>query len=273
VAQYIEPGADSYFDVIFGPGLGTGFDVVAGVPYTGWCIEANGEDPTTPVWLHCSLDSGLPGNLNLIDWDKVNYILNHKMGTWEEVQSAIWTICTGYNPWPVTANVTAMVNAANNNGPGFEPAPGHVIAVILYSGDGGIDPRDAPLDQELIIELEIPGGEGCTPGYWKNHYESWPLTGISINQDFDTTFGVDYFDPDISLSQAVWLGGGGVKKIARHGTAALLSASHPEVAYPFTPAEVISMVQAGNVDPLVLANELGCEVTKIKVPKVKRNIK
>lgn len=104
------------------------------------------------------------------------------------------------------------------------------------------------------------GGEGCTPGYWRNHLEDWAAAGIDTGDDFDTTFGVDYFDPDITMEEAVNLGGGGVRKLARHGSAALLSASHPDVAYPYSAAEVIAMVQAGDVDALAEANELGCDI-------------
>lgn len=103
-------------------------------------------------------------------------------------------------------------------------------------------------------------GEGCTPGYWRNHYEDWPPTGYATTDDFDTTFGVNLFSPDITLAEAIWMGGGGLKKIARHGTAALLSAAHPDVDYPITVAEVIAAVQAGDVDMLVTYNELGCDI-------------
>jgi len=113
---------------------------------------------------------------------------------------------------------------------------------------------------EGFIECAPPGGAGCTPGYWKNHLEDWPPTGYSPADDFDTVFGVDLFSPDITLNEAVRARGGGVKKLARHGTAALLSAAHPDVDYPFTVAEVIALVQAGDVDPLVAANELGCDI-------------
>lgn len=99
---------------------------------------------------------------------------------------------------------------------------------------------------------------GCTPGYWKNHLDSWTPTGYSPNSDFDTTFGVDFFDPDITLEQAVWARGGGVNRLARHGAAALLSAAHQDVNYPLTVAEVIAIVQAGDADTLVRFNELYC---------------
>jgi hypothetical protein len=105
-----------------------------------------------------------------------------------------------------------------------------------------------------------PGGEGCTPGYWKNHLEDWPPTGFSTGDDFDSTFGVDLFDPDITLGVAIKAKGGGVNKLARHGTAGLLSAAHPDVNYPISVAEVIALVQAGDADSLVEANELGCDI-------------
>ena len=101
-----------------------------------------------------------------------------------------------------------------------------------------------------------PGFDGCSPGFWRNHFESWPPTGLDPSDDFDTTFGVDYFDPDITLGEAIWLGGGGVKKIARHGTAALLNALHPAVDYPVSAAEVIAAVQAKDVGALADYNEL-----------------
>jgi hypothetical protein len=117
----------------------------------------------------------------------------------------------------------------------------------------------------VLVEFyneEVPGGgEGCTPGYWKNHLDDWPPSGLSPGDDFETTFGVDLFDPDITLLEAINLGGGGVRKLARHGTAALLNALHPNVDYPFSAAEVIAFVQAGDSSPLAEANELGCEVS------------
>jgi hypothetical protein len=58
--------------------------------------------------------------------------------------------------------------------------------------------------------------------------------------------------------QAVNLGGGGVERLARHGVAALLSAAHPDVNYPYTVEQVIALVQAGDADALAAANELFC---------------
>jgi hypothetical protein len=114
-----------------------------------------------------------------------------------------------------------------------------------------------------LNEEDGGGGEGCTPGFWRQsqHLQFWAATGLSPSDDFDTTFGVNFFSPDITLLEAVSLGGGGVNKVARHGTAALLNALHPDVDYAFTAAEVIAAVQAQDVDALVAANEAGCDLT------------
>lgn len=109
-----------------------------------------------------------------------------------------------------------------------------------------------------------PAGQGCTPGYWKNHLGSW--TGYSPSSDFDATFGVNLFSPNISLLQALNLGGGGHERIARHATAALLNSTNSGVSSSATTAEVIAMVQAvavsrdfeGTGDILEAMNEQGC---------------
>jgi hypothetical protein len=82
------------------------------------------------------------------------------------------------------------------------------------------------------------GGEGCTPGYWKqeHHFDSW--VGYSPNQLFSSVFE-DAF-PGMTLLQVLQQGGGGLKALGRHTVAALLNASAGSgVEYEFTTAEVI----------------------------------
>lgn len=109
------------------------------------------------------------------------------------------------------------------------------------------------------------GGQGCTPGYWRNHQDRW--AGYAPADDFDLTFSVDAFIPDKALGQAVELGGGGVNALARHAVAALLNAAHPDVAYPYDEDQVKALVQAalaeggdieGTKNELDRANNLGC---------------
>jgi hypothetical protein len=92
------------------------------------------------------------------------------------------------------------------------------------------------------------GTQGCTPGYWRNHADRW--VGVAPAADFDATFGVDLFDPNVTLGWAIWAQGGGNNAFARHATAALLNAhggvpnaDGTTVDYPYTVALVIQMVQ------------------------------
>lgn len=110
------------------------------------------------------------------------------------------------------------------------------------------------------------GGQGCTPGYWRqeHHWDSW--VSYSPTDDYEVVFGVDAsFDPH-TLLDAVWLGGGGEHALARHAVAALLNATNPDVSYLYSEADVIAMVQSayasgdfnGIKNLFEAQNEMGC---------------
>ena len=110
-----------------------------------------------------------------------------------------------------------------------------------------------------------PGGQGCTPGFWKNSTGSW--VGYAPSQDFDAVFGVNAFDPNRTLLAALGSNGGGVDALARHATAGLLAAAHPDVNYNLTSTQIIAMVKAalapggdieGTKNKLAAFNEQGC---------------
>jgi len=132
-------------------GIGAGYDITNGT-YVGWCTEDNFQDDFDgTVTLYDSTDPALPAII-AGPWDKVNYLLNHKNGTKEEVQAAIWLL-TGGNSYtfPVTAAAQAMYNAAVANGAGFVPAPGQIVAVIVFTD--GFGPTGY---QETMIEVTVP---------------------------------------------------------------------------------------------------------------------
>jgi len=122
-----------------------------------------------------------------------------------------------------------------------------------------------------------PGDEGCTPGYWKNHTDSWPPTGYSPGQSLPSVFAQSAAYPELasaSLLDALDFGGGGgvdgaARILMRAAVAALLDASHPGVDYPRTPVQVISQVNSalasGDRDTMLTVaggldrdNNLGC---------------
>jgi len=111
------------------------------------------------------------------------------------------------------------------------------------------------------------GGEGCTPGYWKQsqHFDSWVTPPYYPNSTyFDELFGVG---PNVTLLEALGTGGGGAKALGRHAVAALLNAAaNSGVSYYYSTADVIQMVQdayatgdfEGIKDLFEYENELGC---------------
>ncbi len=101
-----------------------------------------------------------------------------------------------------------------------------------------------------------------SPEFWKNNLDLWKVVSVDYNSDFDETFGKDYFEPDITLEQAINREGVGLDHIARSGTAAYLSA----LLDPEVDEEVVrSAVYFGYVHQIdkYLAN---CNEIEIKIP-------
>lgn len=184
-------GVNSYFIATFSGISPDTFDVKNGVPYPGWCIDdTKGMARGVPhvVMLYSSLDSSLPDNLGVIDWNAINYILNHKIGSMMDVQMAIWYFAAAFHggmPLPVGyPNAVTMINLAlaNTQPP---PAPGDILAIICYGTE--------PDYQNFIIELVMPPeqGPGLTPGFWKHNVGVY-LTSISYD---DVEVNGAYSDP------------------------------------------------------------------------------
>jgi hypothetical protein len=122
---------------------------------------------------------------------------------------------------------------------------------VHYNPDGFTnDITDTATAQVTVVR---PGGQGCTPGFWKQtqHFDSW--VGFAPTDSFEAVFGVDVTlrapgpgqvtIDDPTLLQALQAAGGGVNALARHAVSALLNASNPDVSSDFTTAEVIALVQ------------------------------
>ena len=150
--------------------------------------------------------------------------------------------------------------------PGRCQTPGDVTNVASVTGQS-VDTGNTVSDSDpAVVTCRPPaGGEGCTPGYWKqrHHFDSWSV--FVPGDSFDAVFGVaSSFDG--TLLEALRRGGGGEKALGRHATAALLNSSNAGVSFAFSSAEVISIVQdaylSGNFEDaknsLAGENERGC---------------
>ena len=118
-------------------------------------------------------------------------------------------------------------------------------------------------------EILVGGGEGCTPGYWKqrHHFDSW--TVYQPDDLISDVFGVAYDNDskEETLLDALKAGGGSYNAMGRHAVAALLNAAaFPGVNYLYTGDEIIRWVQqayaSGNFemtkDLFAYQNEQGC---------------
>jgi hypothetical protein len=92
----------------------------------------------------------------------------------------------------------------------------------------------------VVLNFEEKGDEGCSQGYWKNHRNSWGPTRYETTDRYNVVFGVPYYK---TLLGALESGGGGEYALGRQAVAALLNATHPDMDYYYTEAEVIDIVQ------------------------------
>jgi hypothetical protein len=128
-----------------------------------------------------------------------------------------------------------------NSGPRLVPNPPVCEQTrVNIAGVTGTTPSGGTVSDTDDAALCTPpgGGEGCTPGYWKqeHHFDSW--VGYSPNQLFSSVFENAF--PGMTLLQVLEQGGGGLKALGRHTVAALLNASAGSgVDYKYTTAEVI----------------------------------
>lgn len=147
-------------------------DLLNGV-YTGWCIQPritgllHGETAT----IYSSLNENLPSDLATLPWDKVNYVLNHKvrgagktdLEFFKDVQTAIWLLLGDQDPeFGVSLEAQQMVDDANAHA-GFVPGDGDIVAFIVYSD--GMNRKKTDFVQEVVIEvlLRLPPTETSTP--------------------------------------------------------------------------------------------------------------
>ena len=161
------------------------------------------------------------------------------------------------------------------------PAFATSLTVQLLSMDAGTGPFAGGLPASMIwitasFAMTTPtgGGEGCTPGYWKqpHHFGNWaaPFTpGMLFADVFEDAF------PGMTLLEVLQQGGGGLRALGRHTVAALLSAASANVDYDLSVGEVIGLFNDAfpgskpeyNIlqNTFEELNELGCPLARAEV--------
>ena len=146
-------GSASWFNFTLS-GVPLGYDVKNGV-YPGWCVQKYKEmasGTNNPVVLKSCYADNLPLHYQEIDWEKINYIINHKQGKNRvSVQYAIWNFTDhiNYSTYP---GAQAIINDTNANSSGYIPQSGEILAIpIDGTAKGTVD-----VLQLAFLELIIP---------------------------------------------------------------------------------------------------------------------
>jgi hypothetical protein len=220
------------------------------------CVDATTSDTITMTGV---------GSLWLKGQVIVDYVVDggrQTVQTYPINQQGDLTLTVEYPPvsqWPVLANGTREIHVDVQ------------IEVFYYSDQYGWEllTTFGPGQDWDVFCLNGPpppsGGQGCTPGYWKQkqHFDSWTAP-YTPQTTFASAFGVG---PNITLLQALQSGGGGEQALLRHATAALLNSASGGVDYAYTTAQVITLVKdayanqttyEGAKDLLAGENERGC---------------
>lgn len=152
--------------------------------------------------------------------------------------------------------------------PANTPSPGLTLLTIAYPYLGGLpvaDPQTGIKELHVNVALGNFGdgqgdgadwdvysfcneAQGCTPGYWKNHTEAWPIaTSTTLSSVFSGAVSTKY--ANYSLLSALRLKGGsdlsGAQQILfRAAAAAYLNAVDTGVNYAYSVTEVTTMVNS-----------------------------
>ena len=164
------PSNECYYYVILS-NIPEGYHVSNGI-FLGWCVDehhyiSNGKTYSATLYSSYASNNPHPDD----DWDKVNYILNHKQGSWNDVQAAIWYFIDGGNI-PSSYAGKAMVADADAYGEGFVPVPGETMAVVVW----------------IDSNIQVPIIEVCVP--LQNTVPEYPLGPILSTASFFAALGV-----------------------------------------------------------------------------------
>ena len=167
------------------------------------------------------------------------------------------------------SNNASVINGLDSSDGNAWDTDALVINIPAGVGSTTVQLVSAPVNQNPdsllwtlgVLRLPMPvgpgeepptGDAGCTPGYWKNHTDSWADTGYSPGQTTGSVFsGASAFPTLAAQSLLSSLQGGGgsgtlgaARILLRAAVAALLNAAHPDVEYPRTTAEILTDVNA-----------------------------
>jgi hypothetical protein len=149
VEMFIRQGTDTRFELFF-LDVRYGYDLVDFEFYKAWCLAKNKpirRNAIHKVRLYNCYDPNLPPEFRGMEWNQINYIVNHKKGSKEAIQQAIWYFANSEKPTTFSVEAAQLVEEANQKGKDYIPAEGELIAIICLPDEK---------KQPMFIEYTIP---------------------------------------------------------------------------------------------------------------------
>jgi hypothetical protein len=199
----------------------------------------------------------------------------------EETGELLGGACFNITPDPTSADLTGTLEVCDNDANDADATNGTIRVENVTCGNYTITESSAPPGYVIVTgsqNVTVTGnqtetvefsntrisraaievvktaalyGEGCTPGYWKNHVEDWPEV-YNASQNVSSVFNVSSCEAieelagDTLLEALEYPGGddtvGAARILLRAAVAAVLNAAHSDVNYPRTVGEVIDAV-------------------------------
>jgi hypothetical protein len=149
VPMFIRQGPNSRFESFF-IDVRYGYDLVDFEFYKAWCL-AKGKpirrNAIHKIRLYKCYDPDIPPEFRRMGWNQINYIINHKSGSKEDVQQAIWHFTDSEKPMSLGREASQLVEEANLKGKDYKPADGELMAIVCLP-----DKKKQP----VFIEHKIP---------------------------------------------------------------------------------------------------------------------
>jgi len=151
VHLFLRNGTDSRFEVFF-IDLRYGQDLEDFQSYKAWCLEKDGpirRNALHKVRLYSPYSPDLPPKLRDVQWDRINYIINHKpeSASKKSIQEAIWYFTNGGKKAKLSPEAVRLIEEAKEKGKDYIPGDGDLIAVVCVP----LEPK-----QPFFVELPVP---------------------------------------------------------------------------------------------------------------------
>jgi hypothetical protein len=121
-------------------------------------------------------------------------------------------------------HTACLHNQGSDDGMDSDSDGGQVLGIIQVVGQNNLT-----IDAGFYVPAL--GSDGCTLGYWKNHTDRWCDSYRTCDRFGDVFTNAPGSLANLTLLQALNLGGGGIYNLARQGVAALLNACNNDVDY------------------------------------------